>query len=683
MPVLRKNFVRVTNARMSVQNVVFLFSTVRTIWLIATVLCDSELPCSCPTLLVGLSFAPAWLPSRNCLARGDAEFKYRYIIMPMRIWNPLVRDRSPGHLLKRIIGLCAALSLAWCGNSAAQTASVKLDQLANRFVQQALNYDPTISYFTGLPTKDHSRFPDRTPAALAAFDAEEMSDLKELRAIDPHGLPASSRATYANLKEQLESDLQLRVCKVELWNVNHFSGWPSNFAEIAEQQPVASADDRAQALRRWGSVPHYLDVEIANLKRGLAEGYAAPKSVVRRVVAQLDSFTSVPPEKSPFYSPAERSKDAAFKSAFAKLIEEQINPALKCYRDYLQNEYLPKAREEVAVSDLPDGAACYQAFLRQSTTLTRTPQEVFDLGQKTVAANQADVAKLGKEMFGTTDFATIVKDVKARPEDHFQSKEELLAYSRTVLANAKAKTAAKLIDQMPKQDVVIEPERDFEDAAGVSSHYEPEPDTSKPATYRIELGNWQSQTRGEAEITVVHEAWPGHHLQIALARELLPDSPLSKLIINSAYVEGWARYAEAMAEEAGIYDNKGALIQRRVLPARGMVVDPGLHAFHWTRQQAIDYLIASGHFTAKSAADAVDRIAVLPGQLTSYDSGGLEITTLRQEAQSKLGNHFDLRKFNRTVLEEGVVPLSELRVHVEDWIATQSAGNQPTVNVSK
>jgi uncharacterized protein (DUF885 family) len=236
---------------------------------------------------------------------------------------------------------------------------------------------------------------------------------------------------------------------------------------------------------------------------------------------------------------------------------------------------------------------------------------------------------------------------------------------------------------MPKQDVVIEPERDFEDAAGVSSHYDPEPDASKTATYRIELGNWQSQTRGEAEITVVHEAWPGHHLQIALARELQPDSPLSKLVMNSAYIEGWARYAEAMAEEAGIYDSKDALIQRRVWPARGMVVDPGLHAFHWTRQQAIDYLVASGRFTAKSADDAVDRIAVLPGQLTSYDSGGLEIKALRQEAQSKLGDRFDLRKFNRTVLEEGVVPLSELRVHVEDWIATQAAGNHPVANVSK
>lgn len=583
--------------------------------------------------------------------------------------------------MKRILCLCAALSVAWCGNAAGQTSAAKLDQLANRFVQQALNYDPSIAYSSGLPTADHSRFPDRTPAALAAVDAEELADLKELRTIDPHSLPASSRATYANLKEQLESDLQLRLCKTELWDVNHFSGWQSSFAQIAEQQPVASADDRTQALKRWSSLPHYLDVEIANLKVGLAQGYSAPKSVVRRVIAQMDSLTSAPPEQSPFYSPAERSTDPAFKAALTKVIVEQINPALKRYRDYLQNEYLPKAREGVAVSDLPNGAACYQAFLRQSTTLARTPQEVFDLGQKTVASNQADVVRLGKELFGIADFQAIVTAVKAKPEDHFQSKDELLTYSRAVLAKAKTKTAEKLIDRMPKQDVVIEPERDFEDAAGVSSHYDTEPNTSKPATYRIELGNWQTETRGEAEITVVHEAWPGHHLQIALAREIQPDTPLSKLVGNSAYIEGWARYAEATAEEAAIYDSKYALILRRVWPARGMVVDPGLHAFHWTRQQAVDYLVSTGRFKPKSADDVVDRIAVMPGQLTSYDSGGLEFKALRAEAQSKLGDRFDLRKFNYVVLEEGVVPLSELQNHVEEWIAA-TAASVPVKNPS-
>jgi uncharacterized protein (DUF885 family) len=386
----------------------------------------------------------------------------------------------------------------------------------------------------------------------------------------------------------------------------------------------------------------------------------------------MDGMSSGGAEKSPFYSVAQRSSDAAFQTQFSRLIVEQIDPALKRYRDFLQNEYLPKAREGIAVTDLPNGAACYQAFLRQSTTLPRSPQEVFDLGRKTAAATEADILRLGKELFGATDFQAIILAVKGAKGDaeHFKSKEELLEFSRGALARARALTAERLIDRMPKQDVVILPRRDFEDT-GPFATYEQEPNTAKPATYRIVLKNWEVETRGSAERVLVHEAWPGHHLQIALARELVPDTPFSKLLGNAAYQEGWARHAEALAEDAGIYQTKTALILRRVGTGGGMVVDPGLHALHWTRQQAIDYLVATGRFNAKSADDLVDRIAVLPGQATSYDSGGLEIKALRAEAQSKLGARFDLREFNHAVLDEGVVPLTELRTHIESWISAK------------
>lgn len=576
--------------------------------------------------------------------------------------------RSIGaQMIRTILLLTAATTLAWTATAAAETPEQRLNALADRFTAEVVAYDPTFSYFTGLPNTDHSRFADRTPEALAAWDATETSDLKALNAIDNSGLPPADRAAYAVLKEQLESDLQMRVCKTELWNVNHFNSWQGAFAQVAEQQPVGTADARAQALKRWASVPRYLDVEIANLKRGLAQGYSAPQSVVRRVINQMDGLIAAPVDKSPFYSPAARDTDPAFKAAFAEIISDQIAPAIVRYRDYLKSEYLPKAREGIAISDLPDGPACYQAFLRSFTTLNRTPKEVYDLGVKTVEANKADVTHIGQRLFGTSDFDAIVAKSKARPENHFQSKDELLAYSQAFLGRAKAKTAA-LVDRMPRQDAVIEPERDFEEAAGVSSHYDQSPDPSKPGIYKIQLDNWKSETRGDAEITVVHETWPGHHLQFALARELVPDTAIAKLSFNSAYLEGWARYAEAMGEEAGIYETEDAKILRRVWPARGMVVDPGLHAFHWTRQQAVDYLVSTGRFDAKAADDLVDRIAVMPGQLTSYDSGGLEIKALRTQAQAALGDRFDLREFNRTVLEEGAVPLSELRAHVEAWI---------------
>ena len=556
--------------------------------------------------------------------------------------------------------------------------AVRVSALADRYVTLTLQYDPTQAYSAGLPSPDNSRFADRSPAALAAYDAAEQSILADLRAVPTANLSATTRVVAATLREQLESDLQLRVCRTELWSVNHFSGWQSSFAQIAEQQPVATPDDRAQALRRWSAAPRFLDTEIANLRRGLAAGYSAPQSVTRRVIAQMDSMIAAPPEKSPFFSPAARSlnapsPDPAFKAAFTRILVEEINPALRRYRDFLVTEYLPKAREGVAISDLPNGPACYQAFLRQNTTLTRTPQQVFDLGQQTVAANLADVQRLGQQHFGTTDTPTLIERIKSRPEDHFQSADDLLRFSRAHLDQARAATAAYLIDQMPSQAAVVEPDRPFEEQAGVSSHFEPEPDPAKPATFRLELSPWKTETRGEATIVLVHEVWPGHHLQIALARQLQPEIPLFKLTGNSAYVEGWARYAEGMAEDVGLYaDTPDALILRRLWPARGMVVDPGLHAFHWSRQQAIDYILAAGRDTPEAAADLIDRIAVLPGQLTSYDSGGLEIKALRHEAETRLGARFDLRAFNRAVLEEGVVPLSELRRHIEDYLATQT-----------
>jgi uncharacterized protein (DUF885 family) len=566
-----------------------------------------------------------------------------------------------------------AIAVLLVSGTEGQTLDAKLDNLADRYVTQQVRYDPTLAYFTGIATTDHSRFPDRTPAAIERQVAEERENLREVLLLNAGRLSPRARATYATLLEQLESDLQMRVCKPELWNVNHFDGWQSHFAEVAERQPIDTAGDREQALRRWGSLPHYVDVEIANLKIGLRKGYSAPQSVVRRVIGEMQQMTASDPEKSPFFSPAARSADPAFRGAFRRLIVDRINPALQVYATYLEQEYLPKARESVAVSDLPNGTACYAAFLRANTTLTRTPQQVFELGEETVSTNLSQAEKIGQRTYHLSDIANLLKAIKTSPAEHFQSKDDLLAFSQDFLERAKRITAAKLIPAMPEQEVVIRPLSAFEEAAGVGSRFQQEPDPARPAVYLIKLSDWATQTRAEAEINAVHETAPGHYLQKALAAELQKPTKLSKFVDNAAYAEGWARYAEAMGEEAGIYDTDDAAILRRMWPARGMVVDPGLHVFHWSRQKAMDYIMESGRFTPDEANDYVDRIAVMPGQLTAYDSGGLEIMALRAEAESKLGKRFDLRAFNQAVLEEGVIPLGELRAHISDWIAAQES----------
>ena len=557
------------------------------------------------------------------------------------------------------------------GAASASVAREQFEALAQRAVAHQLDYAPILAYFTGLPAPDHRRWPDRSAQAIEAFERTNDQLLAELRRIDPAALPPGS-ATYDILKEQLESEAQLRVCRSELWEVSHMNGWHLAMVSVAQEQPVGTADERAQALQRWGAAPRAIDQEITNLRRGLSAGYSAPKSVVQRVIKQIGGLAGAAPDKSPLASPAARSDDAPFKAAFQTLIAEQVNPALQRYKDYLEKEYLPKARDALAVVANPNGKECYQASLRSYTTLDRSPQEVFDIGRSAVERNAAVVADLGERKFGTRDLAAIIRRVKEAPDNHFASQDELVAFSRAVVDRARTQSAP-LFAAMPGQVVLVEPFREFMLGSGASSHYESQVDASKPAYYRIATDTWSDETRGAAEITAMHEAYPGHHMQISFAR-MLEQSPVSKLSFNSAYLEGWARYSEMLAEEAGMYDTDYALISRRIWPARGMVADPGMHVLGWSREETTQYLRDTGRFSQQESEDLVDRMAVLPGQLTAYDSGGLEIMALRERARRELGERFDIRDFHQVVLGQGVVPLGTLRRNVDAWIARRKAG---------
>lgn len=553
----------------------------------------------------------------------------------------------------------------------AADAVATVNALADRYVDAVLDFDPTVTYFTGVPVAAHDRLPRNSAAEIAAFEAQEDELLAGLARVDASLLRGTPNAvTYAVLRENLESGKQLRVCRRERWSVSHMNGWLSGLAEAAQAQPVASVQERREAVARWSALGSYVDNDIVNLRQGLATGYSAPKSVVDRVLKQLDGMIAGKPEALPFNSPATRSDDAGFKTELAGVMRTTVLPALTRYRDFLRDEYRAKARDSVALSALPDGEACYAALLRNSTTLTRSPRAVYELGQKTVADNEAIVADLGQRLFGTRDIATIIAKVEKEPKNHYASEKALLDESRAGLDRAR-ELSAPLFARMPKQPAIIEPFPEYQRGTGVSSHYIPSTDPAKPGEYRIQLENWKTETRGSAEITLVHETWPGHHLQIALANELPAPHRIAKLGFNSAYLEGWGRYSERLAEEAGIYRTDYAKISRRIWPARGMVADPGLHLFGWTRQQTIDYLAATGRFGRAGAEDLIDRMAVMPAQLTSYDSGGLEIFALREQAERELGTKFDLREFHGIVIDSGVVPLALLRENVETWIAAK------------
>ena len=314
----------------------------------------------------------------------------------------------------------------------------------------------------------------------------------------------------------------------------------------------------------------------------------------------------------------------------------------------------------------PGGRECYEASLRSYTTLGRSGEEVYALGRSTVEANRARVIELGRIEYGLDDFTEIIAHVKDDKADRFSSKDEMLDFARAAVAGAEGR-----LDQWfgikPTRTVVVEPYPDYQEGTGVSSRYEPG-SKDRPGVYRINRDQPQKSSRGGAEIVAFHEAYPGHHTQIAIAQDRDDLHRITGIVFYSGFGEGWARYSEALAEEMGLYQTTTALISRRAWPARGMVVDPGLHLMGWSRDKARIFMGESGRFSPEQLDQMVDRIAILPGQLTSYDSGALEIVALRREAETALGEDFDIREFHDRVLENGTVPLRLLRRHVEAWL---------------
>ena len=550
---------------------------------------------------------------------------------------------------------------------AASAEAEAINSLADRYYEFRLSTQPEIAYLSGVETLKHDGLYDNSPEALAREHAVQDGFLLELEQIDETALQGSGDwITHGFLKQELISSRDLRICRVELWTVSQMSGWQLNYTQLAALQPVGTDEFRQQALSRWGKLPAWIDQEILNLQAGLEAGYSSPRVAVKHVIDQIDGALSLPVADSPFTSPAQRDPDEDFSRRFTELVEGEILPAVKRYRDYLANVYLGKARSALAVTANPDGRACYEALLKSFTTLDRSPEDIFDLGLKTVAANRKTAEKLGNTAYGIDDLEQIIEKIKYDPEDKFKSRQELLEFSQAAVDRSHS-AIPTWFSRVPGRGAEVAPVPEYQDGSGVTAHYEPGAG-DRPGIYRIPLYQPQAQSRGNAEVTAFHEVWPGHHLQISLTQEMGGLHPITRIAWYSGMGEGWARYSESLAVEMGLYTTVSGPILRLAWPARGMVVDPGIHVMGWSREQAIEFMNRAGRFTNEELDDMVDRIAVLPGQLTSYDSGGLEILALRAMAENQLGDDFDIREFHDRLLENGTVPLAMLRNHIENWL---------------
>lgn len=550
-----------------------------------------------------------------------------------------------------------------------------VNRLADKYYAFTLKHSPEVGYFAGVELSSHDGLEDNGPSAREAKHKFQRDMLKDLESIDPARLKGKTEwITHAYLLQQLRAENAVQICQLPLWNVNQMGGWHTGYAQVAQLQPVGTGELRQQSARRWAKFAGYIDQEIDNLIKGLGLGYSAPQAAVQRVIRQIDGLLETKPKDSPFYSPAERDDEPEFATITHQIVTEQIYPALQRYRDFLADSYLDNARETLSVLANPNGRECYQALLQSYTTLDKSGEEIFELGQQTVAANKAKVIELGKQAFGLENFAQIIEKVNSEKAEYFTDKQALLDFSRDTVQRAE-KAMPSWVATMPTIDVEVVPFAEHEEGTGMSAHYRPG-NEDRPGQYRIPLFQPEKQARSGAEVTAFHEAWPGHHLQVATGQSVEGLHPITRIIWFSGPGEGWARYSEALAEEMGLYTTITAPIKRRAWPARGMVVDPGIHLFGWTREQAIDFITESGRFPEPLDDAMIDRIAILPGQLTAYDAGGLEIMALRKLAEQAMGEDFDIRSFHDRILENGTIPLIQLRAHIEGWIEDYKAQRQ-------
>jgi len=565
--------------------------------------------------------------------------------------------------------LALALVLQTTSDSSLAT---RVRQLADSYLTAYFEQHPDEATLDGVANTRHDKLPDNSPAALARWQQREDAWLTALKRIDPKRLAGPEWVAYGIMRDAIEGSVGTRVCRFELWSVAHTGGgWLSTITALAALQAVGTEDARREVLSRWHAVPAYIATELANHREGLRRGYTAPRHNVEIALTEIDTLLATPIEVSPFYDPARRDSTPGFGAELAQLIEREILPAMRGYRDFLATEYLGRARPEIGVFANPHGSECYRASIRATTGLAISPDSVHRLGLATVEQLENSMRLIAVQSFGTSDVSRLLERLRSDTAYTFHTRDEMLGRARETLERAR-RAIPRWFGRLPRAPVVVEPYPAFRERQSVGEWNPPAEDGSRPGIYYLSTYDPRHKARADLEALSFHETIPGHHLQGTIALERGDTIPaIARYFWSPGMGEGWAEYAEQLADEMGLYSSDTArfgMLADITLSATLLVVDTGIHAFGWTRTQSIDYIREHTHVPLLRAEVGVDRYPVWPAQGLSYGLGRLEIRRLRAFAVRQLGARFDVRAFHDHVLENGAVPLPMLRAMIERWI---------------
>jgi uncharacterized protein (DUF885 family) len=589
--------------------------------------------------------------------------------------------------------LCAALALSFAPGAAlsappagkvagavSDKARKQLDAIADQYYDALARYEPVSATDSG-----DNRFDDQigmaiSPKVRARQFARYHAFLKRLHAIDRMELDLRAQTNYDILEYELKTALSFEKIPTYLLPLNQMDSIPlslANYSGGEAAQRLTTVKEYKAYLNRLNQLPAWIDQAIQNMRDGMRKGIVMQKAPATSMLPQFQKLVSSTPEENIFYTPIRKlpatfsaADKAALTKAYRATVQHKLSPALAKLATFLEKEYLPATRSSTGWSELPGGPAWYQANVAAQTTTTLTPEQIHAIGLKEVARIQGEYAIVGPKMGYTGPAASLPSWVSAQDKYRpFKTEQEVIDVYRKLDALLKTKLPA-LFTLMPKAplDLRLEPELT---RATASDHYTaPASDGSRPGVF-WSVVNDPTQYGSTGMVTLfLHEGQPGHHFHIALLQEMdLPN--FRKFGGNNAYTEGWALYAETLGKEMGLFDKPEDYfghLNDEMLRAARLVVDTGMHAKGWTREQAIQYYKDTLGYPEATARSEIERYMVWPGQALGYKIGALKIAELRARATAALGDKFSLPKFHEVVLQDGTLPLSLLEAKVDRWI---------------
>jgi len=564
--------------------------------------------------------------------------------------------------------------------AAAVSAPAEFDRLVDEEWQARLREEPLLATSVGDHRYD-DRLPSVAPAELQRAADRRRTTLQRLQAIDRAGLDVPDRISYDMLARELKDDQADHEFGSWQLPINADSGFHTAFAELPRSMTLSSPGDYRNYLARLRAFPAYVAQQVANMREGLRTGFTLPRVVLEGYDVTIRTHVVDDPEKSVFYAPFRSFPPGVPEADRARLAAEGraavMDGAVAGYStflDFMVGEYIPKTRTTTAAADLPRGREYYAHRVRHFTTLDVTPEEVHRIGLAEVDRIRGEMQQVMRQAGFGGDFTAFLQFLRTDPRFYARTPEELLKDASFIAKRMDGKLPS-LFGHLPRLPYGIEPVPAHLAPKYTGGRYVEAPvGGTRAGTYWVNTYALESRPLYVLEALTLHEAVPGHHLQIALQQELENVPAFRRAAGLGAFVEGWGLYSEHLGLEAGFYQdpysNFGRLTYEMWRACR-LVVDTGLHALGWPRQKAIDYLAANTALSLHEVRTATDRYISWPGQALAYKMGELKIRELRRTAEKELGQRFDVRAFHDAVLANGPVPLPVLEEQIRAYVSRE------------